>query len=180
MKYILILFFTTLFVSGCSTTKVPRPPSTYLLSTEKSQVQLMTEIRDMLVASKYQVKTFNSQTGFLVLQPRRFSVKKPDGSQVAVKQSMVIRQEGGSVSLRASYECEYPNEKNEKTYSACNNDDQEVGQKIRKIESLVLKQVRQKLEKAEATPEEKDLTVEPTSTSNPTPTPEAGTPPPQK
>ncbi|MEK6554106.1 MAG: hypothetical protein AABZ31_02610, partial [Bdellovibrionota bacterium] len=121
-KILLAVASLLLLLVGCSTPKVPRPPSTYLLNTEKSQVELMTELNKMLVANKYEIKNLNTQTGFLLTKPRRFSVKRADGSKVSTEQNLIIRQEGGSVTVRANYDCEYFDKSQQLVVQPCDND----------------------------------------------------------
>ncbi len=155
------IFVVISFVlTSCTTPKVARPPSTYLLSTEKSQVQLMTELSEMLVANKYEIKNLNSQTGFLLTKPRRFTVKRADGTKTSTEQNLIIRQEGGSITVRANYDCEYMGRNQNLAIQPCNNDDEDVNKRIRRIESALLKQIRKKLEETSTTPEEKDLTAD--------------------
>ena len=171
LRIAVLLIISALFLSSCSTPKTPRPPSTYLLNTERSQVQLMNELQEMLIANKYKIKNFNSQTGFIVTQPRLFGVKRSDGTSLRTRQSLAIRQEGGSVTVRATYECEYSEKGQSAEFKTCHNEDVEVGQKIRRIEAILVKQIRKKLEEASTGPIEKDLTVEPTPTSPTSPPP---------
>jgi hypothetical protein len=158
LKLIVLLALGLLSLTSCTTPKVPRPPSTYLLNTEKSQVQLITELKDMLMANKYEIKTINTQTGFLITKPRRFNVKRPDGSKVSTEQSLSVRQEAGSVTVRANYDCEYIDKEKKLVVQPCHNDDTDVNNRIRRIESALIKQIRQKLEEVVVTPAEKDLT----------------------
>lgn len=138
----------------------------------------MNEVNAMLIESKYKVKNFSPQTGFLVTEPRSFKVNSSAGGATRATQTVVVRQEGGSVTVRATYECQYPSKEGGTGLQACYKDDVEANAKIRKIEAILLNRIRSKLDGASTSPKEKDLTVESTE-AKPPPAPEPKSPPAQ-
>lgn len=137
----LLVLLATAWLVACSTTRTPRAPNEYLYSTDKAVTQLLGDIRAKLVENKYQIKTFDIETGFLVTEPRRFTVGR---SRRAARQTIQLRQEGGSLKLRTFYECEYEND-GAKEFEPCIVEDEDASAKIQKIEGLTLKLVKDNL-----------------------------------
>lgn len=132
-----------LFV-GCATPKMSRDPSTYLMNTDKPQSVLMKELETILKDNKYEIKTFDLQSGILVTKPRGFSY----GSDKArARHTVQVSQEGGSVSLRIIYDCEYADKSGAKAYEECEDRDEDLEAKIKKIESSLVRVIRGKVDK---------------------------------
>lgn len=145
MKYAFLLM-PFLFV-GCAHKVVNREPSTYLMNTDKPQNLLMGELEGLLKENKYEIRTFDAQTGILVSKPRLFGYTV-DGQKERARHTVQIRQEGGSVSMRIVYECEYTDKKGQVEYAECPENDEGLTEKARKIESLLVRLIRQKVDKA--------------------------------
>ena len=77
--------------------------------------------------------------GLLVMEPRRFVVLRGDAKTYA-RQTIQLRQEGGSVKMRMTYECEYG-----QGISECNTDDDFAVEKIRRIERIIMSMINRKL-----------------------------------
>lgn len=127
-------------LSGCQTTRTPRAASEYLFSTDKSQTQLLEDIKAKLIEHKYSIRSLDVETGFLTTYPRRFSVGS-GSSRIIAQQTIQIRQEGGGVKLRSYYECEY-DYKGKKEFEACIVEDKDATEKIRRVESAMLKMIK--------------------------------------
>lgn len=140
--YLLSFTAAALMLSSCETTRTARPASEYLYSTDKAQTQLLEDLKAKLIENKYEVKTLDLETGFLVTKPRRFNI----GNGVAGRQSVQIRQEGGSVKIRSIYECEYEND-GAKKFEPCLLEDEEAGKKIQRVDALLLKIIQDNLNK---------------------------------
>jgi hypothetical protein len=98
-----------------------------------------------LVENKYEVKTIDFETGFLVAKPRSFMIGASKERRPA-RQIVQIRQEGGSVKVRTIYECEYDHE-NGKFFEPCLLEDQDATAKIQRVDGLLQKLVRDNLNK---------------------------------
>jgi hypothetical protein len=137
--------FLSIILSSCQTTRTPRAASEYLFSTDKSQTSLLEDLKAKLTEHKYEIKTFDIETGFLVTKPRRFSIGS-GGDKYSARQVVQIRQEGGSVKIRSIYECEYE-QKGQRQFEACIVEDQEASAKIQRVESGLLRLLKDNLNK---------------------------------
>lgn len=154
MKYAFLLL--PILFAGCAHKVVTREPSTYLMNTDKPQNLLMGELDGLLKENKYEVRTFDPQTGILVTRPRLFAYTI-DGQKERARHTVQIRQEGGSVSMRILYECEYADKKGETEFAECQENDEALTEKARKIESLLVRLIRQKVDKAAETEKTKSF-----------------------
>lgn len=139
-----VLFTLALLFTGCATPRTSRDPSTYLMNTDKPQNTLMAELQTILKDNKYEIKTFDLQSGILVTKPRGFTY----GSDKArARHTVQVRQEGGSVSVRIVYECEFADKSGEKAFEECENRDEEFEAKVKKIEASLIRLIRGKVDK---------------------------------
>jgi hypothetical protein len=136
------LIGSAFMLSSCQTTRTPRAASEYLYSTDKSQTQLLEDLKAKFTENKYEVKTLDIETGFLVTKPRKFNI----GNGEVGRQTVQIRQEGGSVKIRSVYECEYE-VAGKKDFEPCLIEDSDATQKIQRIDGLLLKIVKDTLNK---------------------------------
>lgn len=132
---LVILLFT-----ACSTPPKDIAPAMHLLSTNKTPSELIPDLEASFEKYKYAVKAVNPQVGLLSLEPRTFTVKASD-QDIAAKQVVAMRQEGGSLKLRIFYSCIYKGEK----FQNCNQGHPEVVAKIRRLNALVLNVVNKQL-----------------------------------
>lgn len=136
--------FLPLFLFGCATPKTSRDSSTYLMNTNKSQGVLMTELETVLKDNKYEIKTFDAQSGILVTKPRAFTY---GSDKSRARHTVQLRQEGGSVSLGVVYDCEYADKSGAKSFETCEKNDDELEAKVKKIESSLVRLIRAKVDK---------------------------------
>ena len=139
MKYIVAFLF--LILSACATRQIPMEPSIYLLSTDKGPGWLLGEVAEDLKENKYKIETMDASTGLLVTEPRRFVILRGDERTYA-EQTFQLRQEGGSIKVRLTYECDYKDGK-----APCDVNDSEATTKIRRIERLLLAIINRRLYK---------------------------------
>ncbi len=136
MRQILILLFFGLAFSGCVTQPRFRAASEYLLTTDKGTTSLFTDLKAGLGEHKYTVEKEDSAAGILLLAPRPFSYAS-GGHKVSARQIVQMRQEGGSVKVRISYECKYASE-----FEACLENDSRVSEKIGRIENSLVEVIQ--------------------------------------
>jgi hypothetical protein len=144
-KRIILLSITALTLTSCQTNRTPRAASEYLYSTDKSQTQLLEDLKTKLTENKYVIKSMDIETGFLTTQPRAFTIGSGD-EKIRARQTVQIRQEGGGVKIRSIYECEYEH-KGTKAFEPCVVEDDGANQKIQRIEGALLKLIRENLNK---------------------------------
>ncbi len=131
------MWITVPFVlAGCATGPAKRGPSEYLLSVDRGVTASLRDLRVKLEEEKYVVGREDLDAGFLILKPRTFSFER-NGSKVVARQFVQIRQEGGSVKVRLSYECKY-----EMSFDACDQDDEGARAKISRLERPLLDLLR--------------------------------------
>lgn len=143
MRQLFFVLLPVLFV-GCATPRTGRDPSTYLLNTDKPQNILMKELETILKENKYEIKTFDLQSGILVTKPRGFSY---GSDKSRARHTVQISQEGGSVSLRVVYDCEYADKSGVKAFEECESRDEDFEGKVKKIESSLVRLIRGKVDK---------------------------------
>lgn len=141
MKYIIVIISVifSFYLAGCQSASFPIEPSIYLLSTDKEPRSFLNEIADELKKSRYEVESLDLNVGLLVMEPRRFTILRGDQKSYA-SQKFQMRQEGGSVKLRITYECEYENGVTE-----CDTKDEYAMEKIRRIERIIMSMINRRL-----------------------------------
>lgn len=135
MNYILVLFFLILSF-GCVSVPVSRSPSEYLLTTDKNVAEVLHDVRVKLEENKYKIKAENVEAGILLTSPRQFSFEK-EGQKIIGRQTLQMRQEGGSVKLRIVYDCKYMDE-----FESCHRNDQHVQAKINRLEPALINMIK--------------------------------------
>lgn len=130
---------TAAFV-GCASAPSKRQPTQYLYSTDKSTTNLLKDLRDSLVEKKYKIRKIDVGAGLLITEPRSFSYGEDDKK---AKQILNIRQEGASVKVAVSYTCLDDSGK----FIGCYEDNEELALKIKRVESPIIKIIRDQLTK---------------------------------
>ena len=153
MKHYLLFFAFISLISGCAHQPIPREASEYLLTTDRDAVALLKAIRTALEEKKYTVSREDVPAGLLVVAPRRFSFDK-NGSKIAARQSINMRQEGGSLKIRITYDCNYAGD--ERTFVTCFSEDAEATAKIKRIEPALIQAIKPHLMK-HADPEDESV-----------------------
>lgn len=138
----LFIAVASLSALACATPPKPRVASEYLLVTDKSSAAVLKDVQKKLEEIKYSIRTVDPEVGVLVTKPRRFSYTK-GGVPASARQSLQVRQEGGSVKLRFQYECELAAQGG--AFAECFQEDQALDEKIRRIEPSVVRRVREVL-----------------------------------
>jgi hypothetical protein len=131
-----IFVLAALFFSACVTAPKSRTASEYLLTTDLATKTVFDGIQEALGAYKYKMKTLDLDAGILVFEPRNFSFDR-GGQKVPAKQTLYVRQEGGSVKLRITYECNYVED-----FVPCHLNDKDVASKISRIEPAIVKAIK--------------------------------------
>ncbi len=137
LNFYLVFLIALFSITGCTTAPKPRMPSEYLLTTDKGSTNVLSDLRTALEDKKYKVKKMDVATGILITHPRKYSFNRA-GKQVPARQTLHIRQEGGSVKLRIIYECDYSNA----AYEGCLRDDADSNAKINRIEPPLIELIR--------------------------------------
>lgn len=127
-----------LFV-GCASKPIGRDPSEYLLTTDRDAQSLLKDIRTTLEQKKYKIRKEDATAGILVAAPRKFSFER-EGGKVSARQTLNIRQEGGSIKLRIIYDCNYTGDG--QLYEVCYVTDNEATAKINRIEPALVEAIR--------------------------------------
>lgn len=158
-KY-LHVFAVLILVSACATQPKNRAASEYLLTTDKSTSVLFKDLKNQLGEHKYTVEREDDTAGILLLSPREFSY---GGSKRPARQSIQMRQEGGSVKVRIAYECKYSAD-----FEPCLDSDRPISAKISRIEASLIEMLQpimvRHIEEATSEPM-------PASVDSPTPAP---------
>lgn len=145
MRMVLVIFIA-LIVSSCVTPPKTRPASEFLLTSEKGITQSLADVNAALTQKKYKIKQVNHEVGILITQPRGFAFSR-GGSKVAARQTVQLRQEGGSVKLRLVYECETATEAGDLEFKPCLLEDSDAAAKILRLDSITAGIVRDALKK---------------------------------
>jgi hypothetical protein len=127
-RHLVLLF---LLLPACATKMQSRAPSEYLMSTSRPATEVLSDIKSYLESSRYKIKKFDTAAGIIVVQPRVFAYNK-NGDRSKAKQTIFIRLEGGSLKLRINYACTQDSDLG--TYSVCYSTDQELQQRIQRLE----------------------------------------------
>src|SRR5690606_29595479 len=101
-----------------------------LYSTDKSTTKLFEDVKSILEKNRYRIRKMDSGTGIMVTQPRRFSFDY-NGRKTYARQLMHLRQEGASVKIRLTYDCNYSGD--ELSYEPCRRNDESVLSKISRV-----------------------------------------------
>ena len=153
-----IFYLAFICICSCATAPVPKPASEYLLSTDKSATSVLSEVRQALEKQKYKIKVENVSAGLLATHPRGYSYQQ-NGATIRGRHTIQLRQEGGSVKVRVVYQCKYKLD-----YEKCLADDKANNEKVRRIDSGLVKLIRERLSKHDgqaATSEPKSDVSEP-------------------
>lgn len=134
MRRIAVLIIFSL--SACVTTPKSRTASEYLLTSDQDTKTVFQGIQEKLGAYKYKMKTIDLEAGILAFEPRQFSFDR-GGQKINARQSVHIRQEGGSVKVRITYECNYVED-----FVPCHYTDKDVASKISRIEPSLIKAIK--------------------------------------
>lgn len=151
LKLITLIFAIALAFVGCATQSKTRASSEYLLTTDKGTTSLFKEIAKTMDEHKYSVKKEDVSAGILLLSPRRFSFVNDDRRKTQARQTVQLRQEGGSVKVRISYECNYANDG--KDFVPCY-DEPALDTKVGRIESILVELLQPTMLKHSAEPTE--------------------------
>jgi hypothetical protein len=139
-KYLVGVVFLSLI--GCATTPKYRVASEYLLSTDLNIKTVFDDIVKQLEKYKYKPNKSDPEAGILIFEPRKFSY--PSGKiNISAQQVLYVRQEGGSVKLRLSYDCNYTGN----SYEQCRYSDNDVNAKISRIEPPLVGMIKPLLTK---------------------------------
>src|SRR5690606_27728323 len=118
------------------------------------------DVKSILEKNRYRIRKMDSGTGIMVTQPRRLSFDY-NGRKTYARQLMHLRQEGASVKIRLTYDCNYSGD--ELSYEPCRRNDESVLSKISRVEGLLLKKIAPALRKfADQETQEEDLDQAPT------------------
>lgn len=144
-KFILFGLFLIL-IQGCATKIRPLPPSEFLLYTEKAQTESLADLAKSLKENKYEVSRFDYVTGIMSTKPRAFNVSSRWGSAKG-EQTVLVRQESGSMKLRFQYQCDYPIKEKPAQWGSCDIDDDGTIDKIERLENILLPLVAEAIHK---------------------------------
>jgi len=131
-------------ISNCAHQQTPRAPSDYLLTTDRGVTELLRDVRAKLQENKYRIRREDAAAGLLVTYPRRFSFNS-DGNKVLARQTVEVRQEGGSVKLRIIYDCSYDG--SGKKFSPCFKEDAAAMTKISRLEPALVELIKPALQR---------------------------------
>lgn len=153
MKLTHVFLCLSLFVVfGCATAPRIRPASEFLLTSEKGMTQSVADVKQALTQKKYVIQQENPEIGVLISKPRSFSYNK-NGVKTPARQTVQMRQEGGSVKLRLQYECQITTESGA-IFQPCHLDDAEATAKILRLDHITAELVREALQKKDKTGED--------------------------
>ncbi len=165
--------FTSIFISGCATEPKNRAASEFLLTTDKATSMLFSDIKTMLDEHKYSVQRQDVTAGILLLAPRNF-VYSNGPKKTLARQNVQMRQEGGSVKVRITYECNYAGDRKE--FVPCLDGDGAIATKISRIETSLIEVIQpamlrhssDQIEARTSEPKPEETDAKPAADSKPT------------
>ena len=142
---ILLSFVGIILIQSCQRPVYYLPPSEYLLYTNKSQSQVISDLRMKLKSENYEISRIDYVTGIMGTKPRYFYLGQRNG-EARGEQIVTVHQETGSVKLRMQYQCDYTGTGDH--WTTCSVYDMTTIKKIEKLENLLLPVVSAAIHKA--------------------------------
>ena len=137
---LVVAFFSITEFLGCASAPKPIQPSVHVMATNKTASELIPDLENQLKQSKYKVKRVDANLAFITTEPRTFSIDTAKG-RLNARQSIQLRQEGGSLKLRVQYKCENISG----VWGDCFATDSAVPEKISRLDKLLVSQLSTQL-----------------------------------